>query len=181
MGWLYCCQWRIQWGVQGLRPLRLMEVTTEVWPGVGPFCYGQITWEDDLTHGMGYQISWEDGWTVRRAYWNRPLGCPASGFTACNRLGLMYTFSYLLTRRVVINSRTNNLRLTTSLSLSTSVWILSLHMVSFHVSGISFLTFSCRSVVSSGYSGFLHQKTDFIIIISPPWYDPGCSWGVKPQ
>ena len=37
-----------------------------------------------------------------------------------------------------------------------------------------------RSVVSSGYSGFLHQKTDFIII-SPPWYDPGCCWGVKPQ
>ena len=27
----------------------------------------------------------------------------------------------------------------------------------------------------------LHQKTDFIIIISPPWYDPGCCWGVKPQ
>ena len=25
-----------------------------------------------------------------------------------------------------------------------------------------------RSVVSSGYSGFLHQITDFIIIISPP-------------
>ena len=25
-----------------------------------------------------------------------------------------------------------------------------------------------RSVISSGYSGFLHQKTDFIIIISPP-------------
>ena len=38
-----------------------------------------------------------------------------------------------------------------------------------------------RSVVSSGYSGFLHQKTDFIIIISPPWYDPGCCWGIKPQ
>ena len=38
-----------------------------------------------------------------------------------------------------------------------------------------------RSVVSSGFSGFLHQKTDFIIIISPPWYDPGCCWGVKPQ
>ena len=38
----------------------------------------------------------------------------------------------------------------------------------------------CRSVVSSGYSGFLHQKTAFIII-SPPWYDPGCCWGVKPQ
>ena len=38
-----------------------------------------------------------------------------------------------------------------------------------------------RSVVSSGYSGFLHQKTDFIIIIWPPWYDPGCCWGVKPQ
>ena len=38
-----------------------------------------------------------------------------------------------------------------------------------------------RSVVSSGYSGFLHQKTDFIIIISPSWYDPGCCWGVKPQ
>ena len=37
-----------------------------------------------------------------------------------------------------------------------------------------------RSVVSSGCSGFLHQKTDFTII-SPPWYDPGCSWGVKPQ
>ena len=36
-----------------------------------------------------------------------------------------------------------------------------------------------RSVVSSGCSGFLHQKTDFIII-SPPWYDPGCCWGVKP-
>ena len=30
-----------------------------------------------------------------------------------------------------------------------------------------------RSVVSCGYSGFLHQKTDFIII-SPPLYDPGC-------
>ena len=27
----------------------------------------------------------------------------------------------------------------------------------------------------------IHQKTDFIIIISPPWYDPGCCWGVKPQ
>ena len=27
----------------------------------------------------------------------------------------------------------------------------------------------------------LHQKTDFFIIISPPWYDPGCCWGVKPQ
>ena len=39
---------------------------------------------------------------------------------------------------------------------------------------------TCRwSVVSSGCSGFLHQKTDFIII-SPPWYDPGCCWGVKP-
>ena len=38
-----------------------------------------------------------------------------------------------------------------------------------------------RLVVSSGYSGFLHQITDFIIIISPPWYDPGCCWGVKPQ
>ena len=38
-----------------------------------------------------------------------------------------------------------------------------------------------RSVVSSGYSGFLHQKTDYIIIISPPWYGPGCCWGVKPQ
>ena len=37
-----------------------------------------------------------------------------------------------------------------------------------------------RSMVSSGYSGFLHQKTDFIII-SPPWYDPGCCWGLKPQ
>ena len=37
-----------------------------------------------------------------------------------------------------------------------------------------------RSVVSSGYSGFLHQKTDFITI-SPPWYDPGCCWGVNPQ
>ena len=24
------------------------------------------------------------------------------------------------------------------------------------------------------------RKTDFIII-SPPWYDPGCCWGVKPQ
>ena len=40
---------------------------------------------------------------------------------------------------------------------------------------------SRRSVVSSGYSGFLHQKTDFIIIISPPSYDPGCCWDVKPQ
>ena len=29
-----------------------------------------------------------------------------------------------------------------------------------------------------GESG--HQKTtDFIIIISPPWYDPGCCWGVR--
>ena len=34
-------------------------------------------------------------------------------------------------------------------------------------------------LISSGCSGFLHQKTDFIII-SPPWYDPGCCWGVKP-
>ena len=40
---------------------------------------------------------------------------------------------------------------------------------------------TCRmSVVSSGYSGFLHHKTDFIII-SPPGYGPGCCWGVKPQ
>ena len=39
-----------------------------------------------------------------------------------------------------------------------------------------------RSVVPSGFSGFLHQKADFIIIIiSPPWYGPGCCWGVKPQ
>ena len=36
-------------------------------------------------------------------------------------------------------------------------------------------------MVSSGYSGFLHQKTDFIIIISPPWYDPGCCWGFNPN
>ena len=49
-----------------------------------------------------------------------------------------------------------------------------------HVWKVSSVT--CRrSVVSSGYSGFLHQKTDFIIIISPPWYDPGCCGGVKPQ
>ena len=33
----------------------------------------------------------------------------------------------------------------------------------------SFISVTCRrSVVSSGYSGFLHQITDFIIIISPP-------------
>ena len=35
------------------------------------------------------------------------------------------------------------------------------------VSSVSSVT--CRrSVVSSGYSGFLHQITNFIIIISPP-------------
>ena len=43
------------------------------------------------------------------------------------------------------------------------------------------LRFPPGTPVSSGYSGFLRQKTDFIVIISPPWYDPGCCWGVKPQ
>ena len=36
--------------------------TTDVWLGVGPFCYGQITWEGDSTPSR----------TVRCAYWNRP-------------------------------------------------------------------------------------------------------------
>ena len=38
----------------------------------------------------------------------------------------------------------------------------------------------CRSVVSSRYSGFLHQwNWHFIIIISMPWYDPGRCWVVN--
>ena len=56
-----------------------------------------------------------------------------------------------------------------------------------HVAGIQFsiddmcesLSVTCRSVVSSGYSGFLHQSNwHFSIIISPPRYDPGCCWGM---
>ena len=35
----------------------------DIRPGIGPFCYGQITWEDNPTPGQ----------TVHRAYWNRPL------------------------------------------------------------------------------------------------------------
>ena len=38
----------------------------------------------------------------------------------------------------------------------------------------------CRmSVVSSGYSGFLHQWNWHFITISPHQYDPGCCWGSK--
>ena len=37
--------------------------TTDIRPGVGPFCNGQITWVDGPSPGR----------TVRRAYWNRPL------------------------------------------------------------------------------------------------------------
>ena len=34
--------------------------------------------------------------------------------------------------------------------------------------------------LNSRILNFCKEKTDFIII-SPPWYDPGCCWGVKPQ
>ena len=48
---------------------------TDVRPGVGPFCNGQITWEDGPSPGR----------TVRRAYWKRPpersLGEPACPLT----------------------------------------------------------------------------------------------------
>ena len=36
-------------------------------------------------------------------------------------------------------------------------------------------------MISSGYSGFLHQKTDFIIIISLPWCDPAVAEALNPN
>ena len=60
--------------------------------------------------------------------------------------------------------------------------LVSRHSLCIGSSNILVSSVTCRrSVVFSRYSGFLHQKTDFIIIISPPWYDPGCCWGVKLQ